>query len=167
MKRLLLALLGFALLLLFSTKGWSAKPDKDRFCLAETEHSHSAVLGQCSEAYEAEYYEIALQEWETFAKDGNAGAQHNLGQIYRRGQGVPKNDKTAAKWYRLAADQGNAYAQNNLGVMYKDGKGVSRNYDTALKWYRLAADQENALAQHNLALMYKDGKGVPPTKRLR
>jgi len=35
--------------------------------------------------------------------------------MYRRGQGVSQNYKTAAKWFRLAAEQGDAAAQFNLG----------------------------------------------------
>ena len=34
------------------------------------------------------------------------------------GEGVPENDKTAVKWYTLAAEQGISDAQYNLGVMY-------------------------------------------------
>jgi uncharacterized protein len=61
--------------------------------------------------------------------------------MYDKGRGVPQNDKTALKWYRLAAEQGNAAAQFNLGVMYNEGEGVLENYKTAAKWYKLAAEQ--------------------------
>mgnify|MGYP006110907599 CR=1 FL=1 len=37
------------------------------------------------------------------------------------GSGVPEDDKTAAKWWKLAAEQGNAPAQFNLGTMYDNG----------------------------------------------
>ena len=80
--------------------------------------------------------------------------------MYATGRGVPKNDKTAVKWYRLAAKQGDADAQNNLGWMYDNGKGVSQNDKTAVKWYKLAAEQGNADAQGNLGAMYAFGTGV-------
>ena len=41
-----------------------------------------------------------------FASQGNAAAQYNLGLMYRNGEGVPKDDAEAVKWYHLAADQG-------------------------------------------------------------
>ncbi len=48
------------------------------------------------------------------AEQGNAYAQFNLGFMYDNGQGVPKDYKTAVKWYRLAAKQRYAPAQYNL-----------------------------------------------------
>jgi TPR repeat protein len=42
-----------------------------------------------------------------FAEQGNGAAQANLGSMYHNGQGVPKDDAQAVKWYRLAAEQGN------------------------------------------------------------
>jgi TPR repeat protein len=81
--------------------------------------------------------------------------------MYANGQGVPKDDKEAMKWYRLAADQGYASAQNNLGLMYANGQGVPKDDKEAVKWYRLAADQGNANAQFNLGGRYANGQGVP------
>ena len=68
-------------------------------------------------AYQSGDYATALREWTPLAKQGDAVAQYNLGNMYRLGQGVPKDDKTAVKWYRLAAEQGYARAQYNLGSM--------------------------------------------------
>ena len=74
--------------------------------------------------------------------------------------GAVQNDKTAVKWYTLAAEQGYARAQFNLGLMYDEGKGVLQDYKTAVKWYTLAAEQGFARAQSNLGLMYGLGQGV-------
>ena len=68
MKRLLPVLMGFAFLLFNAGEGWSSEPDKDQLCLLGTEHSHSAVLGKCSDAYETGNYETALRDWETLLK---------------------------------------------------------------------------------------------------
>lgn len=84
------------------------------------------------------------------AKQGHAYAQHNLGVMYHIGDGVPKNEAEAVKWFRKAADQGNAYAQFNLGSMYYNGKGVPENDAEAAKWFRKAADQGHVNAQHSL-----------------
>jgi Sel1 repeat len=51
--------------------------------------------------------------------------------MYDNGQGVPRNDAQAIKWYRKAAEQGDAVAQFNLGVMYAKGEGVPHNYGEA------------------------------------
>ena len=61
------------------------------------------------------------------AQKGDAVAQFLLGGMYYNGEGVPKDDIQAAKWYRLAADQGLAEAQLNLGSMYFFGRGVPQD----------------------------------------
>ena len=53
------------------------------------------------------------------ADQGLAYAQTYLGYMYRWGLGVPKDYKTAVKWWTRAAEQGNAYAQRNLEVPQK------------------------------------------------
>jgi TPR repeat protein len=81
--------------------------------------------------------------------------------IYDEGQGIPKDDSEAVKWYRKAAEQGHADAQYNLGVMYYKGQGVPQDYTEALKWYRKAAEQGHADAQYILGIRYSNGQGVP------
>ena len=55
---------------------------------------------------------------------GDVRAQTNLGVMYDEGMSVSQDDKTAVKWYTLAAEWGNAAVQSNLGAMYYNGKGV-------------------------------------------
>ena len=86
------------------------------------------------EAYDKGDYETALKEWRPFAKQGNANAQFNLGQMYRNGYGVPQDYKTAVKWYTLSAEQGFVEAQANLGVMYALGRGVIEDKVYAHMW---------------------------------
>lgn len=126
----------------------------------DADHSHFAVLGKCSDAYESGNYQLALEEWLILAEQGNAPAQFNVGQMYRRGQGVPQSNATAVEWWELSANQENSHAQTNLGSMYQYGRGVSKNYETAVKWFVLASEQGNASAQVKLGLMYANGQGV-------
>ena len=49
-----------------------------------------------------------------YAEQGNAKAQYNVGLMYDKGWGVPKNDAEAVKWYRMAAEQGNELAKYYL-----------------------------------------------------
>ena len=111
-------------------------------------------------AYDAGDYETALQEFTPLAEEENSLAQYNLGQMFRKGQGVLQDYQQAAKWYRLAAEQGDAGAQTNLGVMYAKGGGVLQDYQEAMKWFRLAAEQGHAKAQNNLGISYALGQGV-------
>jgi len=104
-------------------------------------------------------FATALKELRPLAKQGHADAQTTLGWMYYKGQGVPQDDKTAAKWWTLAAEQGIAFAQNRLGQMYRTGEGVPQDYKTAVKWYTLAAEQGHAFAQGNLGVLYAFGQG--------
>ena len=94
------------------------------------------------------------------ANQGDAEAQTALAEKYQKGEGVPKNDAEAAKWYRKAAEQGNPDAQVNLGLMQANGEGGPRNYGEAVEWYRKAAEQGNEKAQHGMGVMYHNGFGV-------
>ena len=104
-------------------------------------------------AYRRGEYATAFELVQPLAVDGDATAQYNLGLMYHKGHGVPKDYDQALKWYRLAAAQNHAIAQNNLGIMCEYGEGVPQNYDAALKWFRLAAAQGEAAAQTNLGGM--------------
>lgn len=94
------------------------------------------------------------------AEQGDAEAQFQLGNKYRKGEGVRQDYEEAAKWFRKAADQGHAKAQNNLGVRYANGQGVRKSFKEAVKWYRKAAAQGHATSQNNLGNRYRDGEGV-------
>jgi TPR repeat protein len=91
-------------------------------------------------AYVQGDYKTALRKWRQLAEQGNAGAQFNLGQLYRQGQGVPQDYKEAMKWYLMAAEQGNAQAQNNLGFMYRMGSGVPKDDVQAHMWFIIACE---------------------------
>jgi uncharacterized protein len=95
------------------------------------------------------------------AKNGDALAQVNLGNMYHKGEGVPKDLVESVKWFRKSAEQGNALGQFNLGTMYDNGDGVPKDDVEAVKWYRKSAEQGYAFAQYFLGMMYEKGEGVP------
>jgi uncharacterized protein len=83
------------------------------------------------------------------ADQGKASAQYNLGNMYRKGEGVPRDYAAALSWYRKAANQGTSDAQNNLGSMYFKGEGVPQDYVSAHMWFNLAAaGGDKAAAKH-------------------
>ena len=92
------------------------------------------------EATERGDYQTAFKLWLPLAEQGNASAQFNLGNMYRRGQGVKQDNFEAVKWYRKAAEQGNAKAQVLLGLAYLLGKGVQFNKSLAKEWFYKACD---------------------------
>ena len=95
------------------------------------------------------------------ANAGDAEAQHDLGNAYNFGEGVPQDDAQAAAWYSKATEQGYAEAQHSLGRAYLRGEGVPQNYRQAATWTRKAAEQGQPYAQRDLGVMYQTGQGVP------
>jgi TPR repeat protein len=89
------------------------------------------------------------------ADEGNPAAQFNLGQMYRLGQGVPRNAAEAARWYHLAAAQGDGQSQYNLGVMYYNAQGVPRNFVFSHMWLTLSAATGVENAVRNRAMLSK------------
>jgi TPR repeat protein len=77
-------------------------------------------------------------EMEALAKSGDVEAQFYLAYMYASENEVPKNDKTAVKWYTKAAEQGLAEAQSNLGAMHANGEGVPSSNVKAYMWWNLA-----------------------------
>ena len=74
------------------------------------------------------------------AEQGFAPAQFNLGNAYKHGRGVARDERLANAWWLHATEQEFAPAQFNLGTQYYFGRGVERNEREALRWYRRAAD---------------------------
>ncbi len=73
------------------------------------------------------------------AEQGVAKAQYNLGNMYRKGQGVERDLKKAFKWAQKAAAQGNAGAQHQLGYFYdRLGHAIRRDNVAAYAWYSIA-----------------------------
>ena len=59
--------------------------------------------------------------------------------MYATGDGVPEDDREAARLWILAAEQGFASAQYTLGVMYGNGTGVVQDFMYAHMWFNIAA----------------------------
>lgn len=83
----------------------------------------------------------SFEEYLSLAKQGDAEAQLHLGNMYKKGKGVPKDYKEAVRWYRKAAEQGYVRTQYTLGVMYRDGEGVPKDLVASYAWLNISAAQ--------------------------
>ena len=132
--------------------------------ITNSERLHTAInlLGK-------KEFVLARQSFLNLANKGIAEAQMNLGMMFERGQGVPKDFKEAIRWYHLAADQGLIKAQEKkdsllnkaaiaqinfgLGKRFESGQEVPQDYREAIRFYRLAADLGHIKAQEKLNLI--------------
>jgi len=104
-------------------------------------HYAYADLSAGMQAYNKHDYANAIVLLKQEAENGDRISQYALGYIYASGQGIPRDDTEAVKWYRMAADQGYAVAQTSIGISYEHGQGVERNLSEARKWFEKAAAQ--------------------------
>ncbi|MCF7785852.1 MAG: sel1 repeat family protein [Prosthecobacter sp.] len=93
-------------------------------------------------------------------ENGSAYEQGVLGYMYETGQGVPKDESMAIKWYSKAAELGDPGAQTNLGLMYATGRGTPVKKLLAYTWFVMAlSNNKNTFtslqAQWNKELLEK------------
>lgn len=118
----------------------------------------SASVKQGVEKWQAGDYKGAVTEWLPFAARGDADAQFNLGQAYKLGRGVARNEQIAQDYYRKAATRGHAPAQEKLGLtLYAQAATRAEG----LRWLEQAAKNKQPRAQYVLGVAYFNGDPVP------
>jgi TPR repeat protein len=71
-----------------------------------------------------------------------------------------KDDREAARLFKLAAEQGNAFGQNSLGIFYATGRGgLPQDDREAAHLFKLSAYKGNAFGQHSLGFFGATGRG--------
>eukprot|EP00122_Pirum_gemmata_P018746 Pgem_evm1s17563 len=93
------------------------------------------------------------------AKNGQAWAQHNIGDRYSKGRGVSVSNELALFWYTKAAEQNYAASMHGIGALYQTGKMTDKdkdNYKIAEEWYKKAIEQDYTSSQYNLGVIYKE-----------
>src|SRR5580698_8240255 len=134
------ALLGFAVVLLGSSALWA-----------------DAAAGLA--AFKKGDYQTAFREWKAAADKGQPEADYDLGLLYAKGLGVPRDLQVAQQWYEAAALQGNAQAEYSLGQMYFQGWGIPANDASAMRWMQMA-NGSNGDNQDDLGWMPIEGYGT-------
>lgn len=95
---------------------------------------------------EADYVRAA-ECFKEAAEGGYAPAQNNLGKLFAAGQGVPRDDAEACRWFRRAAEQGDAGGQFSMGNLCHPaslGQLVTDAGEARIQaymWFSLAAAQ--------------------------
>lgn len=125
--------------------------------VAATSAPATTSVGAGVEKWRAGDYAAAVAIWRPFADAGDADAMFNIGQAYKLGRAVPKDEGQARVWYHKAALKGHRPAQANLGIMmFQAGEKTE-----AVRWLKAAADQNEMRAQYVLGVAYWNGDGAP------
>src|SRR3712207_2540369 len=118
--------------------------------LATSATPATATVKAGVEKYVAGDYKGALIEWLPYAARGDADALFNIGQLYKLGRGVPKDDAMAIDYYRKDAAKGHIPAASNLGtLLYRSGDKAA-----AVRFWQQAAAKGDARAQHMLGVLH-------------
>ena len=72
-------------------------------------------------AFEAKQFSRALQLLTPNAQIGNSEAQYRVAVMCQNSLGQVRNEASAYRWMKDAADQGYGLALHGLGCMYLDG----------------------------------------------
>jgi len=103
----------------------------------------------------------AVELFEKAATAGNPRAQVNLGILYLRGQGVPRDLVSARAWLEKAAAGGDPQAMYTLGRALDEGTDmVPADPVRAADLYRRAAEKGHALAGLRYGLALSEGFGI-------
>lgn len=99
----------------------------------------------------------AVAAWLPYAAQGVPDALFNMGQAYKLGRGVTRDQAIARDYYRKAAAKGHLPAQANLGItLFQAGEKAE-----SLRWLKTAADRGEPRAQYVYGIALYNGDGAP------
>lgn len=102
-------------------------------------------------------YAGAVAQWQGPAAAGDPDAMFNLGQAYRLGRGVPRDEARAEALYERAAQAGHVQAADTYGLMlFQDGR-----REAALPFVQAAARRGDPRARYLLGIAHFNGDLVP------
>lgn len=93
--------------------------------------------------YKKQDYSGAFGVFKQLAEEEDVSAQYMIANMYRRGEGVVKNEERAEFWMKKAADMGDAPAQMDYALMcLTDGDADEEKKEKGMQYLGMAADQE-------------------------
>ncbi|MBV7541971.1 tetratricopeptide repeat protein [Acidovorax sp. sic0104] len=122
--------------------------------LSAAEAGQAKFLEPAAALLQAGKFEEAYAIYITHARQGNSEAQRVVGEMYFRGQGVPRSYEAAYQWSLRAAAQGDHLAQYSVGYLNETGLGAPQSLSQAQEYYFLSAKQDYGPAQEKLGDIY-------------
>ena len=93
-------------------------------------------------------------------KQLKASATNRLGEYYKFGYGVPKDEVKAQALFEQASMAGETEADAQICHNYLNGIGVTENHVTAIKYCTTAANSGHVIAMAQLGWIYATGTGT-------
>ncbi len=114
-----------------------------------------SLMQEAIMAYDKKDFLKANAIWEELS-DSNADAMVNLGTLYAKGSGMPKNIGRAFSLFERAASLGHEQAAFYLGGMYENAIGVTANASEAIRYYSQAAQADMPTAMLKLGILLRN-----------
>jgi TPR repeat protein len=137
-----------------------AKPQTPASHPAAPAISAEDLFAQGLSAYRGKMFPQAAELYRKACDGGERKGCHDLGLMYYRGEGVPKDLNRAADLYKRACDAGGTGGCLDLGLMYLRGEGVPKDPNRAAELYKRACDAGSPPGCTDLGIMYYRGEGV-------
>ena len=96
----------------------------------------------------------AIKWFETAAKNGSAEACEILGNMYLKGESVPRDPQKALSWYEKGMKRGSLACMRSAGFRYAYGDGASQNFSLAQTHFLKPAEHGDISAQWGLGYCY-------------
>lgn len=132
------------------------------------------VWGDQSSPVESEAAELAVRYYKANAENGETDSMLDLGAMYLEGRGVPKDEREALKWYKMAAAHNGPRSCRCIANYYRydtldDGRLVPTadpvRLQKALEWYQTGAERGEENCIYELGDYYRQGIFVPQDER--
>ena len=112
------------------------------------------------ESYPLEERDVAAEQLEQLAEDGDAYAQYIIGTAYRDGGLLIPDTAKAQKLLERAAEQDLDVAQYALGKLYLSDDADVHDSAKGIYWLKRSADNGNDFAAYRLGKEYLSGKNT-------
>lgn len=124
------------------------------------EKPYSGPVDEAYGAFQRGFYVTALDKALQRASSGDGAAQTLVAEMMTNGFGIKRDAKTAAFWYREAAERGDPGGMFQYALLLMKGRNVPADKKAADEYMRRAAEGGNAQAQFNWAqILISDNPG--------
>lgn len=115
-----------------------------------------------SEAIRAESKSASqnAQQYQKAAAEGDLNSQYELAVCYKKGTGIPKDEKKAVEWCQKAASRGHIKAAILFSFWLQTGDAVEKDEKQALHYIRIAATAKDGTGQYELGYALLNGLGI-------
>lgn len=110
--------------------------------------------------YDRKQYKEALEYYKSSAEKGHLDSYHSIGAMYKNGEGVTEDGRTAFTFYLKAADGGVSYSMRTVGFWYFYGTNTEVDYARAFYYLERACSEGEKDAYNLLGLCFLKGLGT-------